>query len=140
MDDVILDGDRQRRIYAVDFAKSEEARKHAQPCSDADYDPLNDREEVMDWEGHPLDEANVVSSECVDGQHRPVLDLDFECQLVPSSTPGHFHLYLDGLALPWWKYDALLKALADAGVIQHGYYTASRHRRATMVRLPGVSK
>ena len=28
-------------------------------------------------------------------QHRPILDLDFPAALVPSTTPGHFHLYLD---------------------------------------------
>jgi len=71
--------------------------------------------------------------------HRPVLDLDFPAQLVPSSTPGHFHLYLD-LEVPHAKYMTLLGALADAGVIEPGYCGASQERGYTAVRLPWVKK
>lgn len=72
--------------------------------------------------------------------HSPVLDIDFAARLVPSSTEGHFHLYLDGLTLGWPEYKKLLKALADAGVIESGYYDASVRRQMTCVRPPGVMK
>lgn len=71
--------------------------------------------------------------------HRPVLDLDLPAQLIPSSTPGHFHLYLD-VEVPHRAYMALLDALAVAGVIEEGYRNASRERGYTAARLPWVRK
>ena len=56
----------------------------------------DDREPTVD-----LDQANVVSSlqsgtePGSRAQHYPVLDLDLPAVLVPSSTPGHSHLYID---------------------------------------------
>ncbi len=74
-------------------------------------------------------------------RHLPVLDIDFEARLVPSSTPGHYHLYLDGMPpLSWERYEKLLEALADAGVIEEGYYYAAKMRKHTMVRRPGLKK
>lgn len=69
--------------------------------------------------------------------HSPVLDIDFAARLIPSSTPGHFHLYLDGLHLSWEKYARLLTALAEAGVIEKGYAGAAIRRKATFVWKPG---
>ena len=71
--------------------------------------------------------------------HRPVLDIDVPARLIPSTTPGHHHLYLD-IDMTWEKYEALLKALASAGVIEQGYLLAALNRRATFVRLPWVAK
>lgn len=89
----------------------------------------------------PLGEGNLVSSQLEEGDlHSPVLDIDFQAKLVPSSTPGHYHLYLDGLQLPWYRYCKLLMALAEAGVISRYYADISIARQATFVRLPGVSK
>lgn len=86
------------------------------------------------------DDANLVSSLCDDGLHRPVLDIDLAARLVPSSTEGHFHLYLDGLALSWEVYEKLLVSLRDAGVLQHGYVNAAIERKATFVRPEWVRK
>ena len=86
-----------------------------------------------------LARANVVTSLSPDGTHRPVLDLDFEAHLTPSSTPGHHHLFLD-LPIPTEKYLDLLDALAVAGVIEQGYAEASRRRGFSAVRLPWVAK
>jgi hypothetical protein len=95
-----------------------------------------DRVIVDIWE-----EANAISSEVGAGaKHSPVLDLDFPARLVPSSTPGHFHLYLEGLEIDWETYAELLTALAKAGVIEDGYAAASVARRASFVRKPGVYK
>lgn len=88
-------------------------------------------------DAHP---ANLISSLAEDGKHYPVLDLDLEARLVPSSTRGHFHLYLDGLALEWDVYVRLLDALADTGVIERGYAEASKARGQTLVRVPGVPR
>ena len=85
-------------------------------------------------------EANLVSSLLTDGRHSPALDLDFECRLVPSSTPGHFHLYLDGIVLDWDAYEELLAALEKAGIIGPGYFSHSLDRKMTVLRPEGVKK
>lgn len=86
---------------------------------------------------HP---ANLVSSLCEDGYHRPALDIDIPCEYVPSSTEGHGHLYFPTAKLTWAQYVALLEALADAGILEHRYVEHSKHRRQTLLRPPGVTK
>lgn len=71
--------------------------------------------------------------------HLPVLDLDYEAHLEPSSTIGHYHLYLDRF-VEHGKYMKLLEALADCGLIERGYNDAAQKRGATFVRVPGVRK
>lgn len=88
-------------------------------------------------------DALLVSSEA-DGEgqidwHYPTLDIDFHAELIPSSTPDHFHLYLDK-GMSWRTYKRLLKELARAGIIEEGYYGASVARKSTQVRLPHVKK
>lgn len=107
----------------------------------------NDPDNKADRDVAPLDEADVVSSAFKNGvgtesdRHAVVLDIDHPCYLVKSSTPGHFHLYIDVPGgIEWQGYQHLLGALADAGVIEDGYYRAGVERRATMVRLPWVKK
>lgn len=72
-------------------------------------------------------------------EHAPILDLDFPCHVVESSTPGHSHLYIDK-RMSWWKYRRLLKALWKAGLIEEGYYRASVQRGATHLRHPRMTK
>lgn len=92
-----------------------------------------------------LAESNTISSEIardipsVGGRHTVMLDIDVPAVLVPSSTPGHSHLYIDA-AMEWPVLEALLKALANAGVIEPGYAGASISRGATFLRLPWVRK
>ena len=91
-------------------------------------------------------EANIVTSQLpvfdrASGfeLHAPVLDIDFGAQLIPSSTPGHFHLYFEK-AMTWDKYCGLLKALGDVGILEAGYVKASLRRGYSSVRKPGVYK
>ena len=88
-----------------------------------------------------IDEANLVSSELdrQRGTHTIMLDIDHHARLVPSSTPGHFHLFID-VELAWGAYQDLLLALADAGVIQRRYANASIQRGGTHLRMPWVRK
>lgn len=86
--------------------------------------------------------AEVVSSEVVsrwNDLHAPVLDIDFHAELIPSSTPDHYHLYLDKI-MTWRQYKRLIKALAKAGIIEKGYADASIRRRHTAVRVPWLRK
>ena len=91
-------------------------------------------------------EANVATSireDIGDPHAAPVhallIDLDLPAYLVPSSTPGHSHLYVD-TAIPQDRYFKLLEALADCGVIQRGYAESSIRRGGTALRLPWVKK
>jgi len=85
------------------------------------------------------DKANLISSETNAGCHLPVLDIDYSAELVPSTTPGHFHLYLNK-PVSWAKYENVLKALSEAGLIEEGFYRNSVKRQATYVRPVGVKK
>lgn len=84
-------------------------------------------------------EANVVTSYLGGELHAPVLDIDFGARLIPSSTPGHFHLYFEK-AMTWDNYCGLLKALGDVGILEAGYVKASLRRGYSSVRKPGVYK
>jgi len=96
--------------------------------------------------GGPLNEpdlqhpANLVSSLCWDGAHRPALDIDIPCELIQSTTEGHSHLYFPTLALSWEQYRVLLEALAFVGIIEPAYRDASYSRQQTLLRPPGVEK
>lgn len=87
-----------------------------------------------------IEQADLVTSHSsIEGYHLPVLDLDFRAYLIPSSTHGHYHLYMDR-PVPWRKYKKLLKALYRAGIIEYGFYKNSIKRGYTSARLPWISK
>lgn len=91
-----------------------------------------------------FDGANVVSSLRTDEpaglkRHAVLLDLDVPAYLVPSSTEGHSHLYID-VSVRERDYYRLLEVLADCGVIERGYADVSRRKGATFVRLPWIKK
>lgn len=81
----------------------------------------------------------MTSATGVGDWHLPVLDIDIPHKLVPSSTEGHSHLYLD-VPVKWDDYVKLLRLLAQIGVLEYGYVDASINKGATMVRKPGVKK
>jgi len=87
-----------------------------------------------------VEAANLITSRVAGtGMHKPVLDIDLPATLLPSSTPGHFHLFIDH-EMPWETYVELLEALVKAGLVEPGYMNASRDRGYTAVRLPWVRK
>lgn len=94
-----------------------------------------------------INEADVVGSArrgLMNGEarHDLVLDIDHPCWLIPSTTPGHYHLYvkLPGAGMSNAQHADLLTALANAGVIEWGYASASTARGWTSVRLPWIEK
>lgn len=114
------------------------ARRHQLACFGNRLEPENYTP------GHELtdniNEAHVITSDTrAGGLHRPILDLDFPAALIPSTTPGHFHLYLDK-EMTWDSYERLLKSLGRAGILESGYVSASIARAYTSVRLPWVKK
>lgn len=102
---------------------SKEEREPA-PISDVNVS-TSIREDVDAWDGKPV--------------HAVLLDLDVPAYLVPSSTPGNSHLYID-VRVPEDRYFRLLDALTECGVIQPGYANSSKHRGGTALRLPWVKK
>lgn len=84
--------------------------------------------------------ANLVSSLCVDGKHRPALDIDVPCELIPSSTEGHAHLYFPTVSLSWEQYQKLLTVLAECKIIEKGFSDMSIKSGQSLLRLPGVKK
>jgi hypothetical protein len=98
--------------------------------------PIDDKlEEVTD-----MDQADLISSQIEDSKmHTIMLDLDVPARLIPSSTEGHSHLYID-VKVCWPRYRKLLDALAEAGVLQEAYVEHSKRKGFTALRLPWVKK
>ena len=71
--------------------------------------------------------------------HTPVLDIDVPAMLVPSSTPGNHHLYID-VPMTWSQYKRLLNVMCEVGILEPGYVNASKERGFTAVRLPWIRK
>jgi len=97
-------------------------------------------------------EANLVTSRALDQEaggpgptwgrqvHRPLLDIDFEAALIPSSTPGHYHLYLDK-PMSRQEYVELLKTLQRVGILQRGFVdSAIGSELGTTLRVPWAEK
>lgn len=79
---------------------------------------LIDEDYTMEWDGYSTSIA------------------PFACNvtLIGSSTEGHFHLYIDSL-LDTGAYMTLLEAMAQAGVVEWGYYEASKVQGRTCLRI-----
>ena len=90
-------------------------------------------------EASSIESAELIASVTKKGTHRPLLDLDIPVVFIPSSTPGHGHLYIDK-EMPWKDYQKLLNCLADLDIIEHGYRGASLARGYSALRLPWVKK
>lgn len=103
-------------------------------------EPAEDDYSAQHVDVDDIETADIVTSHDPGlNRHRPVLDIDFPVSVIPSSTPGHHHLYIDK-PMEWTRYQLLLEALADAGVIEQGYANVSIARGYTSVRLPWVKK
>lgn len=130
------------------------------------HSDLEGAQQNIDYSREPVtanQEWNLLGSLCYDHYHRPALDLDemeptqairilnrIWCQMglnsngsipqvIPSSTPGHHHLYFD-TPLTWRQYRWLLERLAVAGVIEVNYYLAAVAHKGTYLRKPGLYK
>lgn len=99
--------------------------------------------------GTSVEDSNIITSREVeatdaeiengDTYHRIVLDIDVPVKVVPSSTEGHSHLYID-VPIHWGDYQELLYALVTAGVLEEGYVEASIREGYTSARLPWIKK
>lgn len=67
----------------------------------------------------------------------PPLPIDATLTLVPSTSPGHFHLYIEK-ELRWDDYLRLLKAFVKAGLVEKAYCRSAARRGMTMLVKPGM--
>lgn len=85
------------------------------------------------------DGRRIVDGKVAKQMHKVVIDIDLPVALLESSTPGHFHLFIDK-AMTWEQYKDLLQTLASVGIIEHNYVNATIDRGFSAVRLPWVKK
>ena len=74
-----------------------------------------------------------------DDWHMPVIDLDIQATLIPSSSIGHSHLYID-VPMSFENYIKLLTVMVEVGIVQEGYLKAAQKRGYGTLRLPWVLK
>ena len=131
-------------------------RAEGPPGTKGFFDPTGE-----DWVGEPqipmatagekraevngLALAEAVSSEdIVTGKHHILIDIDRPCELIPSTSKDHFHLYVQmgsmGDGMDFTDYAEWLAASAKIGLIEPGYAEASIRRGATFLRLPWIRK
>lgn len=104
------------------------------------------------WSSIALDALSFTFP--ADEVHLPCFDLDKtlmaheermvaarfpDYRLVPSSTPGHFHVYSD-TPLDGETYFGHLQDLADFDIVEQGYVNACRVRESTFVRMAHITK
>jgi hypothetical protein len=82
----------------------------------------------------PMDPPNLIASKTEDGYHMPVLDIDLPIKVMPSSTPGHSHLFIEK-PMAEEDYFDFLDVLVVAGLVEAGYAAASRARGASFARI-----
>lgn len=118
-----------------------------------DFEDYDSPEQILDGDIERVADANVATSRVKARQfafqpgfdepdkalHKPLLDIDMPARLIPSSTPGHHHLFIE-CEMTWSQYGKLLLALAEAGILEMGYVRASLQRGYTAVRLPWIKK
>lgn len=110
--------------------------KEFAPSSNSGEDE-KDRVQVGD-----IIQANVIGSAIKDTErlvHKPVLDIDMPVKVIESSTPGHYHLYIDKV-MSWDKYQLLMAVLVEVGIVQEGFYKFAVKRGQSFTRLPWIKK
>lgn len=74
----------------------------------------------------------IISKSRMSNLHLPVIDLDFECYLIPSS-PSHNHLLINRY-LTHAHYEKLINTLYEIGLIQTGIKTSFDKQGYTAIR------
>lgn len=71
---------------------------------------------------------------------RAVLVLTAPSRVLPSSTPGNWHLYIDRAELTWGEYHRLLGLFQRAGITIGNAFEWSVERGQSMLLRPGLTK
>jgi hypothetical protein len=115
-------------------------KKTGQKWND-DTDAYEDYDYYVTQKAESSDDAELLISRVPGqkGMHYPILDLDSPHLYIPSTQSGHGHLVFtkpisDTL---YWK---LLTVMAECGIIEEGYASASKNKNFAAIRLPWVVK
>lgn len=110
------------------------------------YAPLSDSNIVGSLVGEKVYEHSIFANNPGDWwkykgehMHKPVLDIDIPIWAQESTTPGHWHLIIDK-EIPETAYFNLLDAMADAGILEHGFVKAATARGGSWIRTPWTKK
>ncbi len=85
-------------------------------------------------------DMNCIISLTGEGDHFPMLDLDFPATVVPSSTKGHVHLIINGKRLDHLAYKKLLDAFKAAGLLEDGNISRFEQNGFSVLRKPTTRK
>ncbi len=69
----------------------------------------------------------------------PTVIVRVPVRVTPSSTRGHFHLYIDS-EITWPEYSRLLRAMERANILRGKFYVWALERGQTMLFRPGLKK
>jgi hypothetical protein len=86
-------------------------------------------------------DANVITSKIrgKKNKHKIILDLDYEAALIPTSTPGHYHLMIDK-DLDTLQYAEFIEVCHRVGLIADGNMSQWNRELTQFLRLPTVRK
>lgn len=107
---------------------------------DDDYE-ADDGEVTQVWQANVVTSAVSFNPEApfAEVMHRPTIDIDVPAYVLPSSTLGHSHLYIEH-EMTWDQYTELLDVMVKVGLVEEGYMKVSLRRKRTDLRLPWVPK
>lgn len=89
---------------------------------------------------HETDARRLLPDACTKNRVKlPTLPLNVLAQAYPSSTTGHFHLFLEK-EMPWDDYKNLLIALRDADVIGQDFAAMCLEWRVSFLLKPEYKK
>lgn len=115
--------------YSEDYKKGE----------DGVYRNQDGKEYKQELTSVPIEDALLVSSKTDDG-HYVILDIDFPVEVLPSSTPGKHHVYIDKI-ISEEHMEKLLKVMVEVGLVNEGIYDLQwRSSKEVSLRLPWVIK
>lgn len=115
------------------FARGNRLKKAELKTGSNKFDPDQKIEDAS------LYDANLITSEAAEGWHFPLIDIDMECALIPSTTPGHYHLYIDR-PMRFDNYVKLLNVMRDVGIVQPGFADGTEKRGYGSLRMPHIKK
>lgn len=120
----------ERLLYKAGLRDSYgEQKKHTRVDSIEEANLRSSEVEIVGWKN------TLLFNREPETLHAPALDIDgIHCEVVPSSTKGNYHLYIDK-PMSWENYKKLLKVLVEVGILEEDYYKASIADGKTFLRV-----
>jgi hypothetical protein len=85
----------------------------------------------------PDDSTNIHTDMII---KNPLLEISTYMKIVPSSSKGHFHLYLESAVCTWDQYLELLTVMKEAGWIDEGFVDRSKTYKRSFLLKPGITR